>query len=65
MTNLKFYTTTAQINIAGMKSNVGVVCGYPTNNLVTIRFEQINTGQAPTYNLVNWVLSLSFTPIDE
>lgn len=58
-----FYSGTQQIMFAGITDNIPVTCGYPKTTQIRVYFSQILDGNIPTFGLVNYALSLNFTPI--
>jgi hypothetical protein len=48
---------------AGLYDNPATTIAYPKNNLITVNFTDFNSATA--FNMIHYVLTLNFEPIDE
>jgi hypothetical protein len=57
-------TTTVFYAVANINDNADVTINYPSNRLITVSLINSNAGQPTVYLSSDYVLTLSFTPID-
>jgi hypothetical protein len=57
-------TTTVFYAVANLNDNQDITISYPSNRFITVSLININSGQPTVYLSSEYILTLSFTPIE-